>query len=201
LDQSELVEAVDLPSLQLGPIRAESQRGIVQDLSSVEKNVGVRIDAIIGLGVLGAESFTIDYETKKIIFGDVDPLPFAAPFLTPPPSLTVQLRVGDQTVPLLLDTGAQDLLLFQCGLSGHMRELTTLSVKQSLSSKGIAFDVQEVRLSEARLGTVELGAMRVFVIPGKQTCGWSFAGVLGTSALGFRQITFDFERKLFSLRR
>jgi Aspartyl protease len=105
LDQSVLVEAVELPTLQLGPIQAESLPGIVQDLSPVGKNVGVRIDAIVGLGVLMAQRFTIDYETKRMIFGDVDPLPFAVPFHTLPPTLTVQLRIANQAVPLLLDPG------------------------------------------------------------------------------------------------
>jgi len=201
LDQSVPVEAIELPTLQLGPIRAESLPGVVQDLSPVGKNVGVRIDAIVGLGVLRAQRFTIDYETKRIVFGDIDPLPFAVPFHTPPPTLTVQLQVANQAVPLLLDTGAKDLLLFECSLTGQMRDLATLSVKQSSSSKGVAFDVREARLSEVHFGTVELRTMRVLVVPGKQMCGWSFAGVLGMSALGFRQIAFDFERKLFTFRK
>jgi predicted aspartyl protease len=201
LDQGVLVEAVELPALQLGPIRAESLRGIVQDLSPVENALGVRIDLIVGFGVLSAENLTIDYETKKIIFGTVDPLPFAVPFHTRPPTLTLQLQVGGDAVPLLLDTGAKAMLLFECGLRGHMRDLATFSVKQSSSSKGTAFDVQEAWLSEVHLGTLELAAMRVLVVPGKQTCGWDFAGVLGISALGFRQIAFDFERNLFSFRK
>ena len=201
LDQGELVEELGLPTLQLGPIRAESHRGIVQDLSPVENNLGVRIDAIVGLDILAAESFTIDYETKKIIFGDVDPLPFAVPFHTRPPTLTLQLQVGDDAVPLLLDTGAKDVLLFECGLAGHGRDLATLSVKQSSSTTGKAFNVREALLSEVHLVGVELGTMRVLVVPGKQTCGWGFAGVLGMSALGFRQIAFDFERKLFTFRK
>jgi len=201
LDRNVLVEGAELPTLQLGPIRAESLPGVVQDLSPVEQNIGVRIDAIVGLGILSAESFMIDYETKKIIFGDINPLPFAVPFHTPPPTLTVQLRFGDQAVPLLLDTGAKDLLLFECNLPGQVRELATLSVKQSSSSKGTAFDVREAWLSDVHLGTVELRAMTALVVPEKQTCGWSFAGVLGMSALGFRQIGFDFEQKLFTFRK
>jgi len=200
-DQSVLAEGVELPTLQVGPLRAESLPAVVQDLSPVEHNLGVRIDAIVGLGILSAENFTIDYDSKKIEFGEIEPLPFAVPFATPPPTLTVQLRVGDQAMPLLLDTGAKDLLLFECSLPGHMRELAALTINKSSSSKGVAFDVQEARLSKVRLGTAELGTMRVLVVPGKQTCGWGFAGVIGMSALGFREIAFDFERKLFTFRK
>lgn len=201
LDGSERVEEVGLPTLQLGPIRAESHRGIVQDLSPLENNLGIRIDAIVGLDILAAETFTIDYETKRIIFGDIDPLPFALPFNTRPPTLTLQLQVGGEAVPLLLDTGAKDVLLFECSLQGHGRALATIGVKLSSSSQGKAFYVQEARLSVVHLGAAELRAMRVLVVPGKQSCGWGFAGVLGMSALGFRQIAFDFQRDLFSFRK
>ena len=54
----------------MGPIRAESIRGIVQDLSPVENNLGVRIDAIVGFGILSTENFIIDYDSKKIVFGE-----------------------------------------------------------------------------------------------------------------------------------
>jgi len=113
----------------------------------------------------------------------------------------VPLRVRDQVVRLLLDTGAKDVLLFECSLSGHLRDLARLRVKQSSSSRGVAFDVQEAWFSEVHLGTAKLGPMTAFVVPGKQTCGWSFAGVMGMSALGFRQIAFDFKRKLFTFRK
>lgn len=201
LDGSERVEEVGLPTLQLGPIRAESHRGIVQDLSPLENNLGIRIDAIVGLDILAAETFTIDYETKEIIFGDIDPLPFALPFNTRPPTLTLQLQVEGEAVPLLLDTGAKDVLLFECSLQGHGRALATIGEKLSSSSQGKAFYVQEARLSAVHLGAAELRAMRVLVVPGKQSCGWGFAGVLGMSALGFRQIAFDFQRDLFSFRK
>jgi len=192
------VEAAILPTLQLGPIRAESLPGIIQDLSPIEKNLGIRIDAIVGFGVLSAESFAIDYEAKKIVFGAIEALPFAVPFDTAPPKLTVLLRVGDQIVRLLLDTGAQDVLLFECSLHGRMREL---GVKQSSSSEDMPFDTQEALLSGVRLGAADLGLMRVFVVPGKQSCGWDFGGVMGMSVLGLREIAFDFERKVFSFRK
>jgi predicted aspartyl protease len=201
LDQSVGVETVELPTLRLGPIRAESIRGIVQDLSPVENNLGVRIDAIVGFGILSAENFTIDYDSKKIVFGEIEPLPFAVPFDTAPPTLTVPLRVRDQVVHLLLDSGAKDLLLFECTLPGHARDLATLSVNQVSSTKGKAFYVREVRLSQVHLGTTDLGSITALVVPGKQTCGWSFAGVMGMSAIGFRQIAFDFERNLFMFRK
>lgn len=201
LDQNVPVEATVLPTLKLGPIRAEALPGIIQDLSPIEKNLGIRIDAIVGFGVLRAENFAIDYKAKKIVFGAIEALPFTVPFDTAPPKLTVPLLVRDQIVRLLLDTGAQDVLLFECSLHGRMRELPTHGVKQSSSSKGMPFDTKEAVLSEVRLGTADLGLMRVLVVSGKQSCGWDFGGVMGMSALGLRSVAFDFERKVFSFSR
>ena len=46
---------------------------IVQDLSFAEKALGIRVDAMIGFDVLGQSPFTIDYESRKLVFGPVDP--------------------------------------------------------------------------------------------------------------------------------
>ncbi len=201
LDQSTAVQEAVLPAIQLGPIRGESLRCIVQDLSPLERNLGVRIDAIVGFDVLGAESFAVNYESTKIIFGDIEPLPFSAPFDTGPPKLTVQLQVGDEPLPLLLDTGAHDLLLFGCSPPKRLYELAVLGVKKSSSTQDVAFDVQEARLSNVHLGEADLGAVRVFLVPGNQSCGWPFGGVLGMAAFGLREVAFDFERRMFSFKK
>lgn len=201
LDQSMTVGEAVLPALQLGPIRSESLRCIVQDLSPVERNLGVRIDAIVGFDVLGAENFTVNYESSKIIFGNIEPLPFSVPFDSGPPKLTVQLRVGDEPLRLLLDTGAQDLLLFECALPDQLHDFAIVGVTKSSSTKDVAFDVQEARLSEMHLGGADLGEMRVLVVPRKQSCGWPFAGVMGMSAFQLKEVAFDFERKMFRFRR
>jgi len=201
LDQSTAVQEAVLPAIQLGPIRGGFLRCIVQDLSPLERNLSVRIDAIVGFDILGAESFAVNYESSKIIFGDVERLPFSVPFDTGPPKLTVQLRVGDEPLRILLDTGAQDLLLFGCSLPDRLNELAILGVKKSSSTQDVAFDVQEARLSGVHLGAADLGAVRVFLVPGNQSCGWPFGGVMGMAAFGLREVAFDFERKMFSFKR
>jgi predicted aspartyl protease len=201
LDQSTAVQEAVLPAIQVGPIRGEFLRCVVQDLSPLERNLGVRIDAIVGFDVLGTENFAVNYESTKIIFGDIEPLPFSVPFDTGPPRLTVQLRVGDEPLRLLLDTGAQDLLLFGCSLPDRLNELAIVGVKKSSSTQDVVFDVQEARLSGVHLGAANLGAVRVFLVPGNQSCGWPFGGVMGMAAFDLREVAFDFERKMFSFKR
>ena len=42
---------------------------MVADLSGVAGELGARIDGVVGMDALGANSFTIDYRKKHILFG------------------------------------------------------------------------------------------------------------------------------------
>jgi len=59
-------EVIVVPTIELGPVRAESIRLLAQDLRFIENGLGLRIDAIIGLDVLGGHDFSIDYQSKRI---------------------------------------------------------------------------------------------------------------------------------------
>ena len=201
LDQRTAVQEAVLPAIQVGPVRGEFLRCVVQDLSPLERNLGVRIDAIVGFDVLRTGSFAINYESSKITFGDIEPLPYSVPFDTSLPKPTIQLRVGEEPLRLLLDTGAQDLLLFQCSLPNRLHDLAVVGVKKSSSTRNVAFQVKELRLSVVHLGAAEWPAVQVSLVAGNQTCGWPFGGVMGMGAFGLREVAFDFDRKMFSFKR
>ena len=193
---------VMLPRLQLGPIRVESLPGLVQDLSPVEKALGVRIDAIVGLDVMSRSSFIVDYESKKISFGPLEPSTSAVPFDTGSPSLgvTVQLRIQGQRVRLLVDTGTAQLLLNECNLPPNLHVLPTQSVKQSFNSAMIPFDTEEVRVAQVRLGASDFGVEKSFLLNDHTDCRQSINGVLGVRSLRLKWIAFDFERRRFGWR-
>ena len=58
-----------VPSLEVGPVRRENLNVVVEDLSFFQKVFPVRIDAVVGLDVLGPSSFEIDYAAHSIRFG------------------------------------------------------------------------------------------------------------------------------------
>src|SRR5579863_5768816 len=72
-------EGVDVPFLELGPLKRSDLRAVTTDLSSFERFVPVRIDAIVGLEVLGQTPFVIDYSARVIRFGPAPPFPVSVP--------------------------------------------------------------------------------------------------------------------------
>lgn len=193
------VGQVVLPSIKLGPIRAESLPGIVLDLSTFEKILGVRIDASLGFDVLSRSSFSIDYKSRKIVFGPIEPSPLSVPFQTGPPILTVELKVQGEPIRLLVDTGAAELVLFQCQLPSRVRQLQASSVKRSfLNGAGQEVGFAEVKLPGVRLGSTEFGPQKGFETDDNANCGRTFDGVVGVTRLGLKWVGFDFEHRRFS---
>ena len=64
-------QSLILPSIQIGPLAASPIRVVVQDLSFMERSLGISLGGIAGLDILSSGSFTIDYRRKKIVFGPI----------------------------------------------------------------------------------------------------------------------------------
>jgi hypothetical protein len=198
-DRNLEVPQVVLPSLQLGPIRAESLPGVIVDLSCFEKILGSRIDAVVGFDVLSLSSFSIDYRTKKIVFGPIEPSASSVPFETGPPVLTVELHIHDEPLRLLIDTGANELVLFECQLPNSLRQLEVSSQKQSFfNGAGQEVKLTEVRLRGARLASTALGVQKGLAADDNANCGRPFDGVVGVTRLGLKWVAFDFAQRRFS---
>jgi hypothetical protein len=106
VNQNVQTKLATLAVVGVGPARAENVPVLVQDLSSLEKTLGKRIDAVVGLDVLDKTSFSINYRTKRLRFGPVERSRSTVSFETGPSFITVETRLYDRTVRLLVDTGA-----------------------------------------------------------------------------------------------
>jgi predicted aspartyl protease len=191
---SSLARTSILPSLTLGPVTAKSLPVLVSDLSFVQRDVGIRIDAIIGLDVLRT-SFVIDYEARLIRFGSLPALPGSVPFESAPPLVTVIVQVQGQPARVLVDTGASGLLLFR---KAHRFDL--LSVKRSQTADNLTgpFEREQVEVSDLRLGSSDLGRRIAYLANARESVSRDYDGLMGIPALGIKQIAFDFERGLLS---
>jgi predicted aspartyl protease len=188
--------ATVLPSLTLGPITAKSLPVLVADLSFAERDLGVRIDAIVGLDVLSARSFSIDYNSRKIIFGQLPIATHSIPFETQPPLITIKANVDGRALRLLVDTGASGLMLFR---DHGFDRLPTLDVQNSDNISG-TFGREQIEVSDLQFGNFYRRKQAAYIVRSPQSISRDFDGIAGIPALGIKEIAFDFEHRTLSWR-
>lgn len=189
------VTALDV---NLGPLHAHALPAVVRDLSFAGEALGTRIDAMIGFDFLSQSAFTIDYQSRKITVGPIDLSLIAIPYVAGTGYAVVEMKIGRQTLLLLLDTGASDLVLFESATRDCANAIKNVG-SQTWSNMGGDIRVRQVQLEDAFLGSTPWGAQNVFILPdsgGNQPGG--LHGLLGVAALKARQVSFDPERKVFA---
>jgi hypothetical protein len=191
INQNVQTKLAILPVVAVGPVRVENLPVLVQDLSTLEKTLGRRIDAVVGLDVLGKTSFSINYRTKRMRFGPVERSRSTVSFETGPSFVTVEARLHDRTVRLLVDTGASALMLFHSRLTNP----TSLPAGKLTKAKNVGGDFQRqaVLIPDMHLGKENLGPQRGFVVADQRDDGRGFDGVLSVRGLYLEEIGFDFE--------
>lgn len=188
---------VILPDLRVGPVSVISVPVLVQDLSFVEEGLGVRVDGMIGLDILGRASFTIDYSAKKLAFGPAETLGSPHALQSGPGFVYLTIQVQSQPLYLVVDTGAKDLVLLATRVASQLNALQTQGTKASSNMGGTVY-LKEVQLPEARLGTTELGTLNAFLLESQSGGNPGFDGLLGIRSLGVTRVAFDFERQTIS---
>jgi Aspartyl protease len=106
-------QSLILPSIQIGPLAASPIRVVVQDLSFMERGLGISLGGIAGLDILSSDSFTIDYRRRKIVFGPIAASEKTVRFETQEPFLTVKAMIEGHEVRLLVDSGIWGLLVYR----------------------------------------------------------------------------------------
>lgn len=188
-----------LPLVAVGPVRVEDVRVRVQDLSSVGKTLGRRIDAVVGLDVLSS-SFSIDYKTKRLRFGPARRTLSSASFEAGNPFVIVEARLDDNPVRLMVDTGTPALVLFQ----SHFKRPISASLGTTVTATdggGEDYRLQPTLISHTRLGRHELGPLTGFVAAGQRDDARDFDGLLSVRSLHLEEIGFDFEKHEISWRK
>jgi len=188
-------QSLILPSIQIGPLSADSIRVVVQDLSFMERSLGISLGGIAGLDILSTGSFTIDYRRKKIVFGPIAPSEKAVRFETQQPFLTVKVMIEGQAVRLLVDSGTWGLLVYRNRLQTTPEQLR-LDSNAWISSPGGMTHVRWLRAG-LLLGKDNLGAHNVAIADVDSDPQNDFDGLLGFAKMGFRKVSFDFENGLF----
>jgi predicted aspartyl protease len=185
-----------LKSFDLGPIHRESIRIVVANLSLMQAEVGVRIDAIVGLDMLKPNDFQIDYDSRKINFGSIRASSWSAPMAQIAPFVIIETQINGTRVNLAVDTGTSQLVLFQEGLPDS---IATLPVANRIQLSNVAGDIvaPEIQLANFTVGNRDLSGSTAVLATVPECC--EFQGVFGISALRFKRISFDFQHRLLGL--
>ena len=175
-------------SMQIGPIARENVPVSVQDLSSIQVGLPIRLDGIVGLDVLGQSTFVIDYMSRQISFGHLPLMTDSIPFHFKGGFPLIDAVVNRSPVHLLVDTGASSMVLFEAS-----PELaSTAGSRNATSSKTFGeFDRRRVRSIDLKLGAMEFGNESAFVIHNERNAGHDFDGLMSPAALGVRGVAVD----------
>lgn len=181
-------ESATLPSLEFGPVHLSSLHIFTADLSSFQKVLPVRIDAIIGLDVLGLSPFVIDYGARVIRFGTSPTLPNSLPLRLQQGLAVFDAEIDHRPVHLLLDTGASTVVLFKTDLQPDLGADTTGS--RVLVSSG-AFERKQVRLRALQVGPAEFRQEQAMVTRNPKPSQLDFDGVMSPAALGISRLSVN----------
>ena len=197
-DKTVPTQWVEVPDLQFGQIQVSRFSTMISDLQYFQ-SFATQVDAVIGLDLLRLSSFSIDYDAHRVSFGAVDTAS-GIPMNSDPTCLSVQLLVGGSQIRLLVDTGAQALILYEDRVLNRLPQLR-IEGETAGTSMGGWVPSKWGFIPKARLGTTDLDGT-VFLVkapPGSLLLG--IDGYLGTAALKAHRIDFNFETNTLAWKR
>jgi predicted aspartyl protease len=186
-------ESATLPEVQFGPIRAAHLVmfiGHLAEYSEFAKNA----DAIIGLDMLKLSNFTIEFETKKIIFHSTGPTAYVPHGDPLSDCLILELQVQGHPVRLVIDSGLPGILLYDERIRQRVPSLRTAGKVTNVTMGG------RVQAKQATLPDVLFGGtnrdVSVLLVPSPSPEMLpGIDGIVGIAPLKARRVNFDFVGK------
>lgn len=185
-------EWVEVPEIEVGPVHVTNFSMMIGDLR-YSRSFATHVDAVIGLDLLRLSSFSIDYDAHRVRFGPMN-ADSGVPMEVDGVCITVQLIVGDSKLRLLVDTGAEALVLYEDHVAGRLPQLQMGRETPGITMGGWVLSKRGF-IPKARLGATDVDGT-VYLV--KAPAGGLFPGIdgyLGAAALRARRIDFNFETK------
>jgi hypothetical protein len=173
-------------SLHVGPVEQENLPVFIEDLSSMQRAIAVRLDGIIGLDVLGHGAFVIDYPAQQIHFGPTPAFANPLPLRIKNGLAIIDADINGMRAALMMDTAAPSVFLFPRNPPGQPMDL-----RVSDSGSIGQFARKPIKVRSFRLGATDFGGQKVSLAPGGSA---DFDGLLSPVALGIRQVAIDLGR-------
>jgi predicted aspartyl protease len=196
LDRRTLAEETTLPSLEIGPLKRSNLRVVTADLSFYEKVLPVRIDAVVGLDVLGQRPFVIDYPGRVIRFESAPAMQVSLPLRLDQGVAVFDAEIDHTPVHLLFDTGAGSIVLFNKATPG-----STGTKDTEESSKTADFEEKKVWLRTLRLGAEEFGQKPALLTRNPKPSQLNVDGLMSPAALGISRVAVDLKAGVLAFSR
>ena len=181
------VEWARFPEVQVGPVVATDARMMVADLNQYSEFTK-GIDVIAGLDLLSrCQRLQIDYQAKLIAFQARNSASQVPLFQAKGILVTVMLQ--DQPVRLLVDTGFQEIALFEERLGSRMHGVDVRQLGQAQIGSLVG---DAVRLPGLHLGSGGSNPPVLLVRGKTEAVPGGLDGYLGPRALGAKKIELDF---------
>ena len=196
LDRVLTQESVNVGDFQLGPIRIPQLAMMKNDLQYLRESAP-QVEGLIGLDVLRLRSFSIDFHRRKINFGAQRLLRSSAPMEIDRSYMTVEVRMLDRPVHLLVDTGVRSILLYRDRVGERLPNVKVEERIRGTSLSGEA-SLEVVTLPRLQLNGTELERRGVLLRTSPEGFLPGVDGYLSIAALGAWRVSFDFERSRLS---
>jgi hypothetical protein len=183
-----------ISQVEVGPLKAGNLPVVVEDLSKLSADLGLRVDALIGLDVLARANFQIDYMAKELIFGAPAQFTFSTALEARQSMACVAMNVKGHSVHLLIDTGAAKTVLFAQRVPWLGRGITS---DRSFDSLGSRLVLERLRAKDVELGGARIATEDIFISDVTNLAAFPIDGVMATWGTHFRKISFDFDRGIF----
>lgn len=183
--REQAVDAV-LPTLRFGPVEQSDLDIITADLSFFRQDLPVRIDAIVGLDVLGQTPFVIDYSSHTIRFGPSPTLSVTVPLRRDGGLAVFDAEIDHRPVHLVFDTGAGTLVLFNTD-AGPRAVPDGASGRENPAN----FESKNLRMRSLRVGSEEFPQKQARLARNPNPSQFGFDGLMSPAALGISRVSVD----------
>lgn len=180
-------EEAILPSLGFGPVERSNLQVVTADLSFFNKILPVRIDAIVGLDVLGQKAFVIDYSARVIRFGPLPVLSVSIPLRLDRGLAAFDAEIDHVPVHLVFDTGTASLVLFETAAPGSSVRVDAIQEPDNIGN----FARKAARLHTVRLGDEEFHQKPAILVSNPKQSQLDFDGLMSPAALGISRVSVD----------
>jgi predicted aspartyl protease len=193
--QVQVQEAL-LPELSLGMVKFKEIPVLIADL---DLGLQFRVDVLIGMELLKRQPLTIDYSRRKIRFAPFEPGDSSFRVNARVPLIFFLLTVeGSRPLRLMLDTGAEDLILYKHKVDGRFPLSLSSATKTFWGAGGRPVKMRRVFLSHVEMKDTVWANLPAFLLDTPAGVQGYFDGIVGPSALELKTLSFDFQQGVVS---